>query len=204
MVSLSGVEVNKVAFEKAKQNLPDADLHLADAGHLPFPDENFDCVTCIEVLEHIPAASRRQSLHEMRRVLRRGGRLVLRVPHAGTFAFLDSNNLRFRAPRLYDLLLRKGRRDEGYARSPEGVVWHHHFNDDELLKLLGEGWEIEASRRGGLFLMPLADIACWPFYRLQRLNGRLYRMLQRVMNFDIGCDYGPASFDLLLVLKRLS
>jgi len=195
--------VNKVAFEKAKANLPEADLRFAEAARLPFPDENFDCVTCIEVLEHIPAEQRQQSLREIRRVLRIKGRLVLRVPHASVFAFLDSNDLRFRMPGLYNFLIKKGRRDDGYVRCSEGVVWHHHFTDRELLTLLGDGWELEASRRGGLFLMPLADIACWPFYRVQRLSGFLYRMLQRVMTFDIGYDYGRASFDVLMVLRRV-
>src|SRR3989442_11799330 len=141
---LAGVEVNKVAFEKACQSLPDAEFHLTAAHNLPFPDESFDCVTCIEVLEHIPAELRKQSLLEMRRVLRRGGRLVLRVPHAGIFAFLDSNNFRFRIPRLYRALLKQGRRDEGYLRGSEDVVWHHHFTMEEVQTLLGDGWKLES------------------------------------------------------------
>jgi len=199
---LSGVEINPAALAKARQNLPDADLHGAGAEKLPFSDANFDCVTCIEVLEHIPEKLRGQALAEMRRVVRPGGRLVLRVPHAGLFAFLDSNNLRFRAPRLYNGLLKNGR-DAGYAGGSEDVVWHHHFTMEELHELLGEGWELESSRTGGLLLFPISDIALWPFYRLQRTNNRLYRALQRIADFDIGCDYGRASLDILLVLRRI-
>jgi SAM-dependent methyltransferase len=202
-IRLSGVEINPAALEKARQNLPDADLHGTSAEKLPFPDASFDCVTCIEVLEHIPSKLRLQALAEMRRVVRRGGRLVLRVPHAGLFAFLDSNNLRFRAPRLYSALLKNGRRDAGFAGGSEDVVWHHHFTKAELHELLGDGWELESSRTGGLLLFPIADIALWPFYRLQRTNNTLYRALHRVADSDLGYDYGRASFDILMVLRRI-
>ena len=201
-IQLSGVEVNQLALEKARQNLPDAQLHFAGAQSLPFPDASFDCVTCIEVLEHIPGNLRKQCLAEIRRVLRRGGRLVLRVPHAGMFAFLDSNNFRFRAPGLYRALLKTGRRDQGYAAVSEDVVWHQHFTKEELQELLGAGWELETSRTGGLLLFPVSDLALWPFYRKQWTNNFVYKWLHRISNFDIGCDYGRASFDILMVLKR--
>ena len=203
MIRLAGVEINKTALEQARQRLPLADLHVSAAEELPFADDRFDCVTCIEVLEHISVDVRSQSLKEMRRVLRPGGRLVLRVPHAGMFAFLDPNNFRFRMPHLYKTLIRQGHRDPNYSRESEDVVWHHHFTRDELKELAGNGWQIEASRTGGLLLMPLVDIACWPFYRIGRTDNFLFRVLQRIANFDIGFDYGKVSFDVLMVLRRV-
>ena len=200
---LAGVEINATALEKARQRLPHIDLHASSAQHLPFADESFECVTCIETLEHIPRALRSQCLLEIQRVLKRGGRLVLRVPHAGMFAFLDSNNLRFRLPSLYRLILKRGCRDAGYERGSEDVVWHHHFTRKELHELLGDGWQLEASRTGGLLLLPLSDFVLWPFYRLQRTSNALYRALHRIAELDIGWDYGKASFDILMVLRRL-
>lgn len=202
-IRLFGIEINRVALVKARQTLPDACLCLAGADVLPFANASFDCVTCIEVLEHIPPEQRKRSLEEMRRVLRSGGRLILRVPHAGMFAFLDSNNFRFRMPKLYRAILKQGLRDPGYARGSEDIVWHHHFTRKELEELLGDGWELESSRTGGLFLFPLSDIALWPFYRLGRMNNILYRALQWICAFDMGVDYGRASFDILMVLKRI-
>ena len=87
---------------------PDIELHQAGGDALPFEADHFDCVTCIEVLEHIPTELRRASLLEMRRVLRPGGRLALRTPHAGLFGWLDPHNLRFRFPKLYGLLVGRG------------------------------------------------------------------------------------------------
>ena len=169
---------------------------------LPFPDQSFDCVTCIEVLEHVPAENRAASLAEIHRVLRPGGRLVLRTPHDGLFTFLDPNNLRFRFPRLYGRLIGRGSRDAGYDEWSSGVVWHHHFTKAELLALAGEGWEIEASRSGGLLIFPLVDLASWPFYRRGRPDHPIRRALGRLMDWDIGVDYGRASFDILLILRR--
>ncbi len=147
--ALAGCDVNAAAVEIARRNLPDADLRVCGAAELPFPDESFDCVTCVETLEHIPPPEWSRSLKEMRRVLKPGGRLVLRTPHAGLFGWLDTNNLRFRAPGLYRRILGRGRRDAGYAEGSSGVYWHHHFSRREILALVGDGWEVESTRFGG-------------------------------------------------------
>jgi SAM-dependent methyltransferase len=59
----------------------------ADAAHLPVRDGCFDLITSFETLEHVPDA--RAMVYELRRVLRRGGRLVLSTPNR---AFRESNN----------------------------------------------------------------------------------------------------------------
>jgi SAM-dependent methyltransferase len=169
---------------------------------LPFADESFDHVTCIEVLEDIPQAQRRAILGEVWRVLRPGGRFILRCPHAGIFQGLDANNLRFRFPRLYRTIVRRGRRDEGYRDNSDGVVWHQHFSRDELLDLIGPGFELEAEHYGGLVLMPLGDLMRWPFYRLKLHRNPVLRLIDRMIAWDLGIDYGRASFTILLVLRK--
>jgi ubiquinone/menaquinone biosynthesis C-methylase UbiE len=47
----------------------------ADSQHLPFADGSFDVVTCSNSFHHYP--DQQQVVHEMRRVLRPGGRLML-------------------------------------------------------------------------------------------------------------------------------
>jgi len=46
---------------------------------LPFPDESFDFIICLETMEHM--MSPYYALTEMRRVLKRGGRLIVSVPN---------------------------------------------------------------------------------------------------------------------------
>ncbi len=175
---------------------------MAGAESLPFADGEFDHATCIEVLEHIPAELRRRSLEEVHRVLKVGGSLVLQVPHAGTFDWLDVGNFRFRFPSLYSALLGRGLRDEGMKDRSEGVLWHHHFSVAEL-RTLSEGlFVIEKVRHGGLFLMPLTDMANWPFYRLGIYGGRAFRFLLRTAQWDFNRDYGERSYDVRLLLRK--
>jgi SAM-dependent methyltransferase len=199
---LCGIDVNPEAVAKARARLPSADLRVAEGESLPFADASFDCVTCIEVLEHLPEDKRVAAVREMRRVLRPGGLLLLRVPHAGAFAFLDSNNVRFRFPGLYRLLLGGGMRDRGYRDGAKGVVWHHHFTRKELLAVAGEGWEVERTCYGGLFLFPLMDWLSWPFYRLARHENVVLRTFHRVAWMDYSWDFGPASYGIFLQLRR--
>jgi SAM-dependent methyltransferase len=55
------------------------DFHQGDAsGRLPFADDSFDAVTCMDAINHLPDRSR--VLEEWRRVLKSGGRLLFTDP----------------------------------------------------------------------------------------------------------------------------
>lgn len=64
-----------IAFLK-KKNIKN--LHEADATNLPFPDNHFDAVVALDVLEHIEDDD--AALREWRRVVKPGGSLLLTVP----------------------------------------------------------------------------------------------------------------------------
>ncbi|MFQ5742035.1 MAG: class I SAM-dependent methyltransferase [Acidobacteriota bacterium] len=51
------------------------DVLVGDSAQLPFEDEIFDTVSIVAALNHIP--NRRQTLREVRRVLRSNGRVVV-------------------------------------------------------------------------------------------------------------------------------
>jgi SAM-dependent methyltransferase len=77
-----GVELAEAAAERARENVPGADVRLVGAdGSLPLGHGEVDLVWCSEVLEHVPDVA--DLLLEVRRVLRRGGRLLLTVPFHG-------------------------------------------------------------------------------------------------------------------------
>jgi SAM-dependent methyltransferase len=77
-----GVEIASAAVERARENVPGADVRLVeDDGTLPLGHGEVDLVWCSEVLEHIPDVA--GALLEVRRVLKRGGRLLLTVPYHG-------------------------------------------------------------------------------------------------------------------------
>lgn len=195
---LAGVEPSADMLAIARSRLPGVELHVAGAEALPFPDESFEVLTCIEVMEHVPAELRRQAFREMRRVLAPRGRLIMTVPHAGWFAFLDSNNVRFRLPKLYGLAIGRGMRD---GHGPE-IEWHHHFRVDELYDLMGDGFRTLGVRYGSLLIVPLVDWLSWPFYRAHMPNHWVRRALERAADWDSARDYGRASYRVMLVLER--
>ena len=49
-----------------------------------FPDNYFDKVFCISVIEHLPTEMAYKGMKEMARVLKKGGRLIVTVDNDGT------------------------------------------------------------------------------------------------------------------------
>jgi 2-polyprenyl-3-methyl-5-hydroxy-6-metoxy-1,4-benzoquinol methylase len=81
-----GVERVRLAWDGRRIEL---DLHRFDAERhrWPFPDEAFDAVICMEVLEHLTTLPA-HLLHEANRVLRDGGGLLLTTPNASAAPLL--------------------------------------------------------------------------------------------------------------------
>jgi SAM-dependent methyltransferase len=75
-----GAEIAAAAAERARATGVEVRL-LEPDGTLPFGHGEFDLVWCSEVLEHVPDVA--AALHEVRRVLKREGRLLLTVPYHG-------------------------------------------------------------------------------------------------------------------------
>jgi ubiquinone/menaquinone biosynthesis C-methylase UbiE len=79
----TGVDLSQSSIERARRRCQlsgyDADLRLADAENLPFPDESFDRVYSYGVMHHSPDTSR--CLQEARRVLKRGGDARIMLYH---------------------------------------------------------------------------------------------------------------------------
>jgi SAM-dependent methyltransferase len=75
-----GVEISEQAARRARENVPGADVRLVeDDGTLPLGHGEVDLVWCSETLEHIPDVA--GVLNELRRVLKRGGRVLITVPY---------------------------------------------------------------------------------------------------------------------------
>lgn len=70
--------VDNVVFEKYFELASSIERTNESIGALPFPDDSFDVVTCMEVLEHIPDKIFESGLAELRRVCR--GQLIMTVP----------------------------------------------------------------------------------------------------------------------------
>ncbi len=95
-VDAVGVELAEAALERARRNVPGADLRLLeDDGSIPLEHGSVDLVWCSEVLEHV--ADGAHLLQEARRVLRTGGRVLVTVPYHGRAKNLAIALARFEA-----------------------------------------------------------------------------------------------------------
>lgn len=73
--SVTGVDLSKEMMAIAKRKAPQAEYSLADVERLPFGDASFDAVTCAFGVRNFVHLE--QGLHEMLRVLKPGGRMVI-------------------------------------------------------------------------------------------------------------------------------
>lgn len=73
--TVTGIDLSDEMLAVAKQKAPTATYMIADAEHLPFPDETFDAVTCAFGVRNFVHLE--QGLKEMLRVLKPGGRMVI-------------------------------------------------------------------------------------------------------------------------------
>ncbi|MDQ6806175.1 MAG: class I SAM-dependent methyltransferase [Actinomycetota bacterium] len=74
---VSGIELSELAAEHARER-DLGEVHVGRVESLPWEDDSFDLVTCLDVLEHTPDDG--VALRELRRVTKRGGWLLVTVP----------------------------------------------------------------------------------------------------------------------------
>jgi ubiquinone/menaquinone biosynthesis C-methylase UbiE len=73
-----GIDISEPAVKYAKKKIPQGNFQVADAAELPFKDNLFDAVICLEVLEHVDNPIK--AISEIKRVLKKGGYTVILVP----------------------------------------------------------------------------------------------------------------------------
>jgi len=78
---VSGIEPSPemVAYaqRKAQRRGISVDINLGVIEKLEYPDQSFDVVLCLIVMHHMPDETKTQGIHEMARVLKPGGCLVV-------------------------------------------------------------------------------------------------------------------------------
>ena len=75
-----GIDFSARSVFLCKSKVPKCELVRSSAEFLPFREESFDCITCHGSLEHFidPISS----LKEMKRILKKNGRLVITIPNS--------------------------------------------------------------------------------------------------------------------------
>jgi 2-polyprenyl-3-methyl-5-hydroxy-6-metoxy-1,4-benzoquinol methylase len=76
---LHGFDISEFAIEKAKKVVPKAKLKVFNLNDsLPYPNNNFDCITAVDVLEH--AKNFEKNFEKIVKKLRKGGYLIVSTP----------------------------------------------------------------------------------------------------------------------------
>ena len=90
---LSGIDNSEQAIAYANKNYPDIEIKKGDVYKLPYKDNSFDLVLCMEVLEHLDEPL--VALEELRRVTKKY--VLLSVPNEPVFTiqrFLRGQNMK--------------------------------------------------------------------------------------------------------------
>jgi SAM-dependent methyltransferase len=160
--SLVGVDISANAIAEARAAGFDARV-VRDAAELPFADESFDHVVCVEVLEHLFLPHR--AIEEIRRVLRPGGRVVVSTPNLAYW--------RLRANALFGFWNPLG--DELAAEQPWRDPHIRFFTMKTLERMLGMCGvaPIEIGAHGGRGIDHMTS------RRTGLGQGRVYRLAER-------------------------
>lgn len=75
-----GIDFSDRAIGFAELITPEIQFSVGSILDVSFPDEMFDLITCIEVLEHLPDDDQIPALRELRRLLKPDGLLIVTVP----------------------------------------------------------------------------------------------------------------------------
>jgi SAM-dependent methyltransferase len=122
-----GVDISLKALEIAKARTG-ADVALADAENLPFPDACFEAVVCTEVLEHTRDPAK--VISECQRVAVDGGKILLSIPNEKRINALKDLAIKMRLFWLFP----------GIPKRMDSE-WHLHSFDMAYLRGLMPGQE---------------------------------------------------------------
>ena len=82
-ISAVGVDIAAPQLSYAEQHYaaPNREFIRIDSSQLPFADQSFDSVSCVEVIEHLELRHSTAIFSEFRRVLKPSGKLVVTTPN---------------------------------------------------------------------------------------------------------------------------
>jgi 2-polyprenyl-3-methyl-5-hydroxy-6-metoxy-1,4-benzoquinol methylase len=120
-LAITGIDCSPQAIEMARQMVPGVLFNVGDLREMPYGDDSFDLVMCLEVLEHLPDPHK--GLRELRRVT--SVHCLVSVPHEPFFR--ATNFLR-------------GRHVPAWGRDPEHL---QHWTARQFRRLVEQYFEVE-------------------------------------------------------------
>lgn len=172
------------------------EIRSGDFLDMDIPAESYDAAICADVFEHVPLEQEAAFAAACIRALRPGGLLVVSVPHAGRHAWLDPYQVK---PALHRALSRLGlyrRTHNGFCDIRKG---HRHYSLAEIETAFAP-LEVVATRRWGYLCDPLLS---WSEGLGRKIGvAPLRGRLAQGCAAEFGRDYGPASFNMAMALRK--
>ena len=195
-----GIDYDPALIKEAKGHNKKIHWTVGKGEKLPYKTGFFDVVIMSDVLEHVE--NERRSLDEVHRVLRKGGTLVISVPHKGLFRMLDSFNMKFYFPTLYRWFKGKAYNPDIYTIAP----WHRHYSREDIATLTDGKFTIGKVFRGGLLVYPVAtilrDSVLWKMHRMKLPVKTLRAVNNQLSHWDYMINYGRIGWHIVLTLKK--
>ena len=163
-----GLDASPDYIHRARRNASNARFTLGVAERLPYPDDHFDAVVLLDVLEHV--ADERAVVAEIARVLRPGGLLVVSVPHSGLLRWADSLN-------VYAWLTGEGAL-AALGTPAIGHDHHRHYSIGALRRLFGDRFTDSYAHTSGLGLAEFVNLALLLLCKRLLRAAPLYNVLQ--------------------------
>lgn len=125
-----GVDISKKLLEMAKENNPKTKFYVGSAESLPFKDSTFSVVLIDSVLHHLMKYDK--PIREIRRVLKKGGKLCFMEPHKSFIRSLIDFICVLPCSNYFPII---GKRAKAYKQEIE-LMSHWLATEDEFLSAL--------------------------------------------------------------------
>lgn len=98
-----GLDLDEETVRRAKQKYGNKklDFRVGTIARLPFADGSFDAVVSFETIEHVGEETQKAFLHEIRRVLKKDGLMILSTPNRAVYTDLVKGQNPFHVKEFY-------------------------------------------------------------------------------------------------------
>jgi 2-polyprenyl-3-methyl-5-hydroxy-6-metoxy-1,4-benzoquinol methylase len=157
---------------------------------------DFDAVVAADVFEHILIEDEEAFIAKCVSSLKPGGKLIVSVPHRGTFAWLDPYEVK---PLLHRILARFDLVKGVHNGSCDIRKGHKHYRVDELRECFSR-LTFEQVRYFGYLFDPLLTWAYAVFGEQSR--NPLVKWLERRAEAEFQRSYGTKAFNMIVVFSK--
>ena len=121
----TGIDYSYQTIEKAKQLYPKAFFFAMEVPPIKLPNESFDNVLCLELIEHIDQEYALDLVKDMYRVLKIGGTLFLTTPNVKNRNVMPaSHNIEYTTDQIKNILT-----SAGFTIEHQGGLWISTYKD---------------------------------------------------------------------------